>query len=89
MVADRAYEAALEILDTAERCFTELVAREEAGPRPDRQAIAHWSAGAWWCAQERRDLRPDDHCEVARVRRQWEGFVTRVSRELTVRQGAA
>lgn len=88
-MADHAYEAALEILDEAERCFAELVREEQAGPRPDRQAIAHWRAGAWWCAQERHDLRPGDEYEATRIRRQWEAFVARVRRELTVRRGAA
>lgn len=81
-VADRSYEAALEILSEAARCFKELVRREEAKSCPDRQAIAHWSAGAWWCLQERHDLRPDDSYEVARVRRQWEQFVRRSREEL-------
>mgnify|MGYP001236184180 CR=1 FL=1 len=81
-VADPDFEAALQILDEAERCLLALVSREEGKPCPDREAIARWTAGAWWCAQERRDLRPGDRAEAARVRRQWSVFVTRGREEL-------
>lgn len=90
-VADPAFETALEILNEAERCLLDLVVREEGRPCPDREAIARWSAGAWWCTQERHDLRPGDEAEAARVCRQWSAFVVRGREELAAgtRQGAA
>ena len=90
-MADPGYEAAIRILRDAERCFLDLVLQEEARPNPDHEAIAHWRAGAWWCAQERLELRRGDEAAAARVCRQWKGFVARGRAVLagSVSQGAA
>lgn len=90
-MADSVFETALKILTEAERCLLDLVVREERRPSPDREAIARWNAGAWWCTQERHDLRPGDRAEAARVCREWSAFVARGRAELAggLRRGAA
>lgn len=77
-----AYQAAINVLDSAVDCFTHLISREQAKTKPDWQAIAHWRAASAWCTRERRDLRPSDRVQVTRAHRQWDAFVRRSRQEL-------
>ena len=65
------YEAALEAINGLVGAYSARITTERAKPTPDLEAIARWRDERAACADARRELRPTDHDEVARVRRDY------------------
>jgi hypothetical protein len=75
-----AYEVAVENLTEASGWYVAKLREERGKPAPDQAVIEEWSAALARATQDRDQLDPADHAEVARVRREY-GEVVRQLRE--------
>ena len=75
-----AYEVAVESLTEASGWYVAKLREERGEPAPDQAVIEQWSAALARATQDRDQLDPADHAEVARVRREY-GEVVRQLRE--------
>jgi len=69
------YECAREAITHARSICYSQIYKEEAKPQPDKALLAELRAEAGRLFEERRNLDPADHAEVARVRAKCGAFV--------------